>query len=436
MARRRIESFFLIAFLALFLYPSSDSVASENQEVRNCVNIKTGKARLITPDKLKCKKTERIVNIVIPPLNDSLVSIVHSGDRAPIDFTIGHDGDFYLDTKANQIYGPRKNGLWGLPINLSGPQGARGPGILSGRSLPTIFDGAMGDFYLDLETYRIYGPKNLETLWGDGVALIGATGAKGEPGATGAKGDTGATGPQGPAGATGASGPAGVKGDTGATGATGPAGPKGETGATGAKGDTGESGAQGLQGLQGIQGLQGLQGIQGIQGERGEKGDPGGFGYYGSFFDTGTLALTANQAHAVPLDTTDFASGISVENDSLSNPTKIRFQFAGKYNIAFSLQLTKSDSGTDVTTIWLCRGSGGSACSNVSWSATDLYLIGNSARQVAAWNFFINVAANDFVQLMISPGTSTGTSILASPAQSNPARPEIPSTILTVNQVG
>ena len=182
--------------------------------------------------------------------------------------------------------------------------------------------------------------------------------------------------------------------------------------------------------------MQGIQGLQGIQGERGEKGDPGGFGYYGSFFDTGTLPLTANQARAIQLDSTDFANGIGIENDDLGNPTKIRFQFAGKYNIAFSLQLTKSDSGTDVTTIWLCRGSGSGSCSNVSWTATDTFLIGNSARQVAAWNFFVNMAANEFVQLMISPGTSTGTSVLSSPAQSNPTRPEVPSVILTVNQVG
>jgi hypothetical protein len=46
------------------------------------------------------------------------------------------------------------------------------------------------------------------------------------------------------------------------------------------------------------------------------------------------------------------------------------------------------------------------------------------------------MAANEFVQLMISPGTSTGTSVLSSPAQSNPTRPEVPSVILTVNQVG
>jgi hypothetical protein len=292
---------------------------------------------------------------------------------------------------------------------------------LSGKGAPTIFDGSFGDFYIDLETFILYGPKSFENLWGNGKSLIGPSGPKGD---AGVKGDTGATGATGPVGATGATGATGPVGATGAAGATGPVGATGATGLVGATGATGATGAQGV------------QGVQGIQGERGEKGDPGGFGYYGSFFDTGTLPLTANQAHAIQLDSTDFANGIGIENDDLGDPTKIRFQFAGKYNIAFSLQLIKSDSGTDVTTIWLCRGSGSGSCSNVAWTATDTFLIGNSARQVAAWNFFVNMAANEFVQLMISPGTSTGTSVLSSPAQSNPTRPEVPSVILTVNQVG
>ena len=403
MARVRILGILTVLLSTLFYTPPFSAWASHNQEIRNCVNNKTGKARLVSTPTTKCKKNERLITIILPSIDESLISIVHSGNQPPIDFTIGHDGDFYLDTAANQIYGPRKNGLWGAPINLAGAAGVRGPGVLSGNGIPTIFDGSIGDFYIDLKTYKIYGPKSFENIWGDGISLVGPIGLSGAQGFPGA---TGATGPQGPIGAT------------GATGAQGPAGATGATGATGA------------------QGIQGVQGPQGIQGIPGEKGDPGGFGYYGSFFDTGTLPLTANQAHAIPLDTTDFANGISVETDSLGDPTKIRFQFSGRYNIAFSLQLTKSDSGTDVTTIWLCKGSGTGICSNVSWSATDLYLIGNNVRQVAAWNFFVNAAADDFIQLMISPGTSTGTSVLASPAQSSPARPEIPSTILTVNQVG
>ena len=407
--------------------------------------------------------------MALPIPSELVYSLVHSGSVPPIDYTIGHDGDFYLDTSNQQIYGPRTNGMWGLPTNLAGANGSNGRNgnsILSGAGAPSIYVGTNGDFYIDTSLHQIYGPKNSDVIWGAPLSLIGPkgeTGAKGDPGAkgeigiagpqgsggpAGATGDTGATGaigPKGDTGATGMTGATGPKGDTGPqgpggpTGAQGPAGAKGETGATGAtgpKGDTGAQGAQGLPGPQGLQGLQGPQGLQGIQGIQGIQGAPGGFGAYGSFYDTSIVTLNANQATAVPLNTTAFSSGISVDNDDLGNPTRVRFAAAGKFNLAFSLQLTKSDSGTDVTSIWICQGSNGAPCVNVPWSSTDTYLVGNAARQVAAWNFFISAAAGDYVQLLISPGTSSGTRILSSAPQSNPSRPEIPSTIVTVNQVG
>ena len=337
--RRRIAiSITALLFFAPSIVTSPPLFASGNAEIRNCVNLKTGKARIVNNSVSNCNKGEKLVYLVIPLPNSIELSVVHTGVIPPIDFTIGHDGDFYFDTATNVIYGPRKNGRWGSGTSLVGPKGE--------------------------------------------------IGAQGSMGITGASGPIGATGPQGPQG---------LKGDTGTTGATG---------------------AQGIQGIQGV------------------KGDPGGFGYYGSFYDTGTVNLTANQALAVPLHITDFSSGVSIDKDALNVPNKIRFANSGKYNISFSLQLSKTDPGTDVTSIWLCAGNGAGACTNVSWSSTDIYMVGNSARQVAAWNFFFNASANDFVQLMISPGTSTGTSILATPAASGPTRPEIPSTILTVNQVG
>ena len=362
-----ISRFVLTFALTLNTYSSNAAHESEPIEVKNCVNLKTGKARLVSNETKSCKKSEQLVFLIIPPVSDELVSIVHYGSTVPIDYTIGHDGDFYIDTATKQIYGPRLNGIWGFPANLAGTPDVRGASLLSGRGNPTFFDGSLGDFYLNLDNYKLFGPKSYDNSWGDGISIIG---------------------------------PQGIMGATGATGATGP---------------------QGIQGIQGIQGL---------------KGDAGGFGYYGSFYDTGTVTLTQNQVRAVPLHVTDFSNGISIENDATPSPTKIRFQYSGKYNVMFSLQLTKSDAGTDVSTIWICQGSGSGACTNVPWSATDLYLAGNDARQVAAWNFFVNASANDYIQLLISPGSSTATSILASPAQTSPSRPQIPSTILTVNQVG
>ena len=119
-------------------------------------------------------------------------------------------------------------------------------------------------------------------------------------------------------------------------------------------------------------------------------------------------------------------------DDSDGSPTKITFSNPGVYNVAFSLQLGKSDNKTYVITIWLAKNG-----DNVADSATDLYLSDSNlqSRTVAAWNFFVTASSGDFIQLMISATNDLKTSIIASPAQTNPDRPAVPSTILTVNQV-
>ena len=258
-------------------------------------------------------------------------------------------------------------------------------------------------------------------------SLPTSSGAIGPRGPQGATGEPGPIGPQGPIGETGLRGPLGQRGPRGPIGRTGPIGPIGPPGLPGAKGDPGATGPIGPTGATGA------TGPQGSPGATGSKGDPGGFGNFGSFYDTTSTLLAANTATAVPLNTTDRASGISIVNDIDGKPTKITFTTAGIYNISFSMQLGKTDSGTDLVSIWLVQNG-----DNVPWSSTDLYLTdsGLKSRTVAAWNFFVVIAAGDNIQLMISAENDLKTSVLTLPAQTNPTRPEVPSTILTVNQVG
>ena len=91
------------------------------------------------------------------------------------------------------------------PLGATGPTGATGTAgatVLSGNGPPSAGTGVDGDFYIDLTTNTIYGPK-AGGVWPSGVSLEGATG---ETGATGAQG---LLGPTGAAGATGATGPLG-----------------------------------------------------------------------------------------------------------------------------------------------------------------------------------------------------------------------------------
>lgn len=147
--------------------------------------------------------------------------------------------------------------------------------------------------------------------------------------------------------------------------------------------------------------------------------------YYGSFYDTTLQGNSgATSANTMTFNTTDFASGVSIVDNS-----KITFAHTGKYDIQFSAQFDKTDSGTDDVEVWLSKNG-----NNVDWSSTSLSLVGNNAKLVAAWNFFVDANAGDYYELKWH-SNDTDMRILARAGQSNPSRPQIPSIILTVNQV-
>jgi hypothetical protein len=124
-------------------------------------------------------------------------------------------------------------------------------------------------------------------------------------------------------------------------------------------------------------------------------------------------------------NTFDFANGVSIVDGS-----KITIANAGKYNIQFSAQFDKTDSGKDDVEVWLSVNN-----SDLSDSSTILSLDGNNAKVVASWNFFVNASANDYFELKWH-SNDTDLRILSRPSGSNPTRPAIPSIILTVNKIG
>jgi hypothetical protein len=128
-----------------------------------------------------------------------------------------------------------------------GPPGARGNSVLNGPNDPLNSVGVDGDFYINTETDKFFGPKT-NGAWPAGQSLggpMGPQGPQGPQGATGTQGPKGDTGPQGPQGNTGGQGPVGPQG---APGPQGPQGAKGDTGNTGPQGPKGDTGDQGIQG--------------------------------------------------------------------------------------------------------------------------------------------------------------------------------------------
>lgn len=125
-----------------------------------------------------------------------------------------------------------------------------------------------------------------------------------------------------------------------------------------------------------------------------------------------------------------FTSTIVADGVTLVAGSQITVSQAGTYSIAFSAQVTKTDSGTDTIYIWL-RTNG----VDVDDSSTALILIGNGAREVAAWNFFVPLQAGGNAQLMWGSADSRA-QLLAEPVGTAPTRPAIPSVIVTINRVG
>ena len=121
------------------------------------------------------------------PSPTTVVNTILSGSGAPAK-TLGINGDFYIDTKNLNLYGPKTKGVWKIATSLKV------------KDVPVVAN------------------------------VIGESGAIGQTGAKGATGDKGATGATGAQGIQGLTGPIGITGLAGASGATGSAGTPGVAG--------------------------------------------------------------------------------------------------------------------------------------------------------------------------------------------------------------
>jgi len=73
------------------------------------------------------------------------------------------------------------------PAGADGAAGADGKTVLNGAGAPGAGLGVDGDFYIDTSADTIYGPKTAG-VWGSATSLIGPQGEQGEPGEDGADG--------------------------------------------------------------------------------------------------------------------------------------------------------------------------------------------------------------------------------------------------------
>jgi hypothetical protein len=154
----------------------------------------------------------------------------------------------------------------------------------------------------------------------------------------------------------------------------------------------------------------------------------------GSFYDSITQTLTGGANVGVPiiLRTTDTSvtSGISIVTDGTAL-TRITFTKTGVYNLLFSSQLANSGGTSQTVDFWL-RKNGNTAAANIADTNGKVQLQGNANYLMAAWNYFVNITAGDYIQLM---WTATSTNVTMVAEAGNLVHPATPSIIVTLNQV-
>lgn len=152
--------------------------------------------------------------------------------------------------------------------------------------------------------------------------------------------------------------------------------------------------------------------------------------YHGQFISLQTQDATVpNVTQAVMFETTVLSYGVTIANGTEGYPSRVIFENAGVYNLAFSGQLHHLGGGGTGQDIFMWFRQNGV---DIPDSNTRLTVSTNSPYVVAAWNIFVTVEAGDYVELV---GYPTNHQIVLEYIPSANGHPAIPSMIMTVNQV-
>lgn len=146
---------------------------------------------------------------------------------------------------------------------------------------------------------------------------------------------------------------------------------------------------------------------------------------YGSFYDKVPQPSSGvTSRNAILCRETAVGDGVTVISGS-----RFIIPTSGIYNLEFSAQFEKTTGGNDDVDIWFVQNN-----QDIPWSNTRFTLTGNNGHSVAAWNYFFNAGAGDNLQIYWS-SLDSSSKLAAYSGLTNPTRPDIPSIIVTVEQV-
>ena len=148
---------------------------------------------------------------------------------------------------------------------------------------------------------------------------------------------------------------------------------------------------------------------------------------YGAFSSDQDQTAVANTATLMTLNTTDFANGVSISS------SKITVATAGVYNLQFSVQFQNTDTAFQDVYIWL-KQTGVDIPGSTGFISIPNRHAGTDGHQIVGWNYFLNMAANDYVEIYWSvPNVAVTIQHLA--ASGTPTKPSTQSVVATMSFV-
>lgn len=151
---------------------------------------------------------------------------------------------------------------------------------------------------------------------------------------------------------------------------------------------------------------------------------------FGQFYDSSKQITSVSTATAIRFNFQQVGNKINITNNNAGSPTRITVMESGTYQINYLLQFLKSDIGNDEVSIWIRKNS--SAYPNTHSS----YLIqGNNYKNIFSGNYFIELGANDYLELYFSVKNSNTALYGNVPITTTPSRPATPSAYLNIHAV-
>ncbi len=127
------------------------------------------------------------------------------------------------------------------------------------------------------------------------------------------------------------------------------------------------------------------------------------------------------------LNTTDFANDVSISSSQITVAT------AGIYNLQFSTQFSNANVGLQDVYIWL-RQNGTDITGSTGFVSIPNSHGGTPGHSIVGWNYFLSMAANDYVEIYWSP-TSADVTIQHLAASGTPTKPSTQSVVATMSFV-